>query len=543
MSDFIDQIVSNYHEQKNTYIQELEEEEEAQQKKKKLWKFITGIIKKFALILSLKVLAIVLILTAIMLPLFMFIAFFSDSETSNTSSEYSSEDFWDNTFKSLFDNNFLDIPFGIPVEKWMISCGFDYKTYTSKLNSIFVKITYGWIQEYYYKHQWLDFARTYQDKKNWYYPLIFATNRGIIKEMEIRDQNYNYTKYIYSENWYLPLYYTISKKSEQKLKPYWFHVITSSLDGKFYVMYAHMSETNLNLLNNDLIDRWDILGRLGNTGNSTGPHLHYEIRYCGENNKTFYKWWRDCSPINPLAFLNNETSYIWFGKLPKVNYFSAGNIEVKNKVDDSTKTYNQIKESMTQDCKYFSLFLFGKNNISCEDFYPIYYNFKNEELFPKIQDKNELIKIGKDYVNNEYQTSSLSAEKISEIAKLEWVTAANENDLYLAIGWKFSYWKFQNKQKTYKIDPLLDENQKKDLENKMIIDLIEQIYSLKRSSLNIDEVYNKYFINNYYQVWQNPYVYNFLDKNHLFMDIKNSSGEVIGKYNKEWVLVIFNKIK
>ena len=41
------------------------------------------------------------------------------------------------------------------------------------------------------------------------------------------------------------------------------------------------------------IKRGDVIGYLGNTGLSTGPHLHYEVR---KNNK----------PIDPINFYFND---------------------------------------------------------------------------------------------------------------------------------------------------------------------------------------------------------------------------------------------
>ena len=43
----------------------------------------------------------------------------------------------------------------------------------------------------------------------------------------------------------------------------------------FKTVYAHLSQFNVNL--NDTINENDIIGYVGNSGSSTGPHLHYEI--------------------------------------------------------------------------------------------------------------------------------------------------------------------------------------------------------------------------------------------------------------------------
>ncbi|MDT8334528.1 MAG: M23 family metallopeptidase [Desulfurivibrionaceae bacterium] len=57
----------------------------------------------------------------------------------------------------------------------------------------------------------------------------------------------------------------------------------------FSTMYAHNSKITVS--RGTRINRGDIIAHLGSTGRSTGPHLHYEIRY---KNK----------PINPAKFVN-----------------------------------------------------------------------------------------------------------------------------------------------------------------------------------------------------------------------------------------------
>ncbi len=56
----------------------------------------------------------------------------------------------------------------------------------------------------------------------------------------------------------------------------------------FKTKYGHLHKIYVKA--GDAVDIDDVLGEVGNTGRSTGPHLHYEVLYQGH-------------PVNPLAFI------------------------------------------------------------------------------------------------------------------------------------------------------------------------------------------------------------------------------------------------
>jgi murein DD-endopeptidase MepM/ murein hydrolase activator NlpD len=57
---------------------------------------------------------------------------------------------------------------------------------------------------------------------------------------------------------------------------------------KYATYYGHLSE--ISVQKGQVIESNTVIGRVGSTGRSTGPHLHYEIRYDGEI-------------LNPIKFL------------------------------------------------------------------------------------------------------------------------------------------------------------------------------------------------------------------------------------------------
>ncbi|MCD1117502.1 M23 family metallopeptidase [Chryseobacterium sp. C-17] len=72
---------------------------------------------------------------------------------------------------------------------------------------------------------------------------------------------------------------------------------------RFETTYMHLSEIYYKI--GDRVKAGFIIGKSGNTGNSTGPHLHFSVKEFGQN-------------INPSQFLND---------LIKVNNLIANHYE------------------------------------------------------------------------------------------------------------------------------------------------------------------------------------------------------------------------
>jgi murein DD-endopeptidase MepM/ murein hydrolase activator NlpD len=82
------------------------------------------------------------------------------------------------------------------------------------------------------------------------------------------------------------------------LQGYGLTVILLHNDGKQETLYGHLSEVFVKP--GDVVAQGDVIGRVGSTGNSTGPHLHFEVREL-ENGV-----WVTLNPIDSLESALNH---------------------------------------------------------------------------------------------------------------------------------------------------------------------------------------------------------------------------------------------
>ena len=92
-------------------------------------------------------------------------------------------------------------------------------------------------------------------------------------------------------------------------------VVIISHNYGFETVYAHLRKTRVKI--GDIIKKGDIIALSGNSGRSTGPHLHYEVRYASMvlNPKNFMKW----NLKNYETIFNKERRIKWDSLINLIN--------------------------------------------------------------------------------------------------------------------------------------------------------------------------------------------------------------------------------
>ncbi len=86
----------------------------------------------------------------------------------------------------------------------------------------------------------------------------------------------------------------IVKKVKKLKSGYGIHVVIQHHYGGYETLYAHMIRAKVK--RGDRVKRGDIIGYVGNTGTSTAPHVHYEVRKNGHHQNPINYYTNDLTP-------------------------------------------------------------------------------------------------------------------------------------------------------------------------------------------------------------------------------------------------------
>jgi len=106
-------------------------------------------------------------------------------------------------------------------------------------------------------------------------------------------------------------------------------VILQHTDGN-YTVYAHMATGTLNVKTGDTVDQGEVLGKMGNTGKSTGPHLHFEVRVGGNDPASCQDPLKFVDATNPRKISVQSELMEWIGIMEGTGPTDGNNYVVYN---------------------------------------------------------------------------------------------------------------------------------------------------------------------------------------------------------------------
>lgn len=117
----------------------------------------------------------------------------------------------------------------------------------------------------------------------------------------------------------------------------------------FISSYSHMSKFNVK--QGEFVKKGKLIGWTGNSGLSTGPHLHYEIRFLDKplNPRPFVKWNID----NFEDLFKQEKNVQWASLLNTINSMVAMQVQLtgdeNHDLDIATAQHTQVSKKQAQD--------------------------------------------------------------------------------------------------------------------------------------------------------------------------------------------------
>lgn len=331
---------------------------------------------------------------------------------------------------------------------------------------------------------------------------MFATHSAVLKQTEVRTEDpsdpkwWIYTKKEFRNGAYVEIQSRIPKSKADEnvlVKPYGNHVVLSSPDGTFYTLYAHLDSVRADLLTGRqaMLSRGDPIGIMGNTGNSFGVHLHYEVLDCGDN-PDFKKSYRSCKKVNPLAFD------------PRIGDNYVGADPKKSKTvyagTSGAKSVPVPRETLAAGVKsqYFSFCQgIGSLTSDCAATFAVAYQRRSAPTYPDITDPSERISAAKKYVGAKYGYlgSSMTFPEIAQVAAAEGIGAGTDAEsMFEEVGKALSYGKYENRGRIYRKKPLASSKEQSDEESRMLSDLSADLSAkLAANGRSAEKAFSEYY--------------------------------------------------
>lgn len=117
-----------------------------------------------------------------------------------------------------------------------------------------------------------------------------------------------------------------------------------------YTLYGHLAKDSITVMAGDKVTQGQVIGKLGHSGSSTGPHLHFEMRDGG--NSSQYR----VDPLNYVDPSNPRPNGGGTNECSKSNNMSQAfvNLALEQKNDSSASGGEKYRKYMCSGCGYYA---------------------------------------------------------------------------------------------------------------------------------------------------------------------------------------------
>lgn len=105
------------------------------------------------------------------------------------------------------------------------------------------------------------------------------------------------------------------------------HVLIQHLDNN-YTLYAHLDTNSIKVNFGDSVKSGQVIGKVGNTGDTDGSYLHFEVRVGGDNSSSSQNPFSFISAENPRAIGVEDNLMEWIGVLEGTGKINGDNYVV-----------------------------------------------------------------------------------------------------------------------------------------------------------------------------------------------------------------------
>lgn len=118
-------------------------------------------------------------------------------------------------------------------------------------------------------------------------------------------------------------------------------------DNDTYTLYGHLAQNSITVTAGDTVSQGQVIGKLGHSGSSTGPHLHFEMRAGGNSSS---------NRVDPLKYVDPKN--------PRPATYASSSCSSGNNMSETfvNLALEQLNDSSASGGAKYKQYLWGSNN-------------------------------------------------------------------------------------------------------------------------------------------------------------------------------------